>query len=369
MKLRKPSRPAFKRYTPAPVTRLPTVSWVLVTVLLVIAAIGLTRLPDSHWIELNYSRKLYPLIANVLVPLNNSVPWSLAGLAMISLLSISVAGLCRAFFVSNTPLALLRWLRATLLGSGVLYALFVFIWGANYQRQPAEILFNLPPLTQNSTQTLITDLSHVIQTTANAERNETRAIYAIRSAMQQLVQSQTTVTPALPNQVKHLPAGSLLCAGNASGIVSPWTLEPHIDAALPITTRVSTAAHELAHVAGFAAEADADFVGMLAGLSATDTFARYATALTVWRDAIMVLPLAQQQQALDDLPQVAKDDLNALRDTYVRYQVPAVIRRVQYYGYDRYLKTQGVSAGIADYSRSLQLLARAYQQGLFSLTP
>ena len=79
--------------------------------------------------------------------------------------------------------------------------------------------------------------------------------------------------PTLPRRVKKLPPGTLLFFGR-SGSILPIFLEAHADGAMHDAWFLRTAAHELAHVAGFSGEADADVVGFLAGLRADDRFAR-----------------------------------------------------------------------------------------------
>ena len=64
---------------------------------------------------------------------------------------------------------------------------------------------------------------------------------------------------------------------------------------------VATAAHELAHVAGYCGEADADAVGVLAGLASDDALARYATALAAFRRVCGALDESQRKPLFDAL--------------------------------------------------------------------
>ena len=88
------------------------------------------------------------------------------------------------------------------------------------------------------------------------------------------------------------------------------------------------------------AEADADFISALAGLRATDSFARYAVALRLWRSAVAQLPLEAQKRYYEQLPNRAKRDLEAMAKPYERYQPPRFIATIQRRSYDHYLKTQ-----------------------------
>lgn len=267
-----------------------------------------------------------------------------------------------------------RWLAfsiwRSLLAFLLLLVFFVLLWGANYQREPIEQQFALqaPQTTEADLRVLIEHLTAIIIETAQAERDEARAVAAIAQAMQATVQASTGVMPNLPNAAKRLPQGSLILLGRASGVMSPWTLEPHVDGALPSVAYVAIAAHELAHVAAYAGEADADFISAVAGLSAADAYARYSVALRFWQDAWWQLPAGQRESYHDALPEIAQKDLVAMREPYQHYQMPRFIQEFQRRSYDSYLKTQGVKAGIKDYSRSLDLLIQAQKQGLI-VTP
>ena len=139
----------------------------------------------------------------------------------------------------------------------------------------------------------------------------------------------TGVRATLPKTVKRLPAGSLIVSGGASGVVSPWTLEPHIDGALSATDQVAVGAHELAHIAGYAGEADADLLGALAGLNANNDFANYATALRLWSSANWQLPSELAQANYERLPESVKQDYEAMLAPYRHYRLPELVRNVQ----------------------------------------
>ena len=342
-------------------------SFLLGALMLGLSVWWLVSSPAQTGVEALYSRSLYPAFAKLIVPITNSFPVSLAGILLVLL-----------------PLLWLFWLRirwrrrtsgshwlvnslwGTAVGAAVIFLLFVSLWGANYRRLPIEALFALPdtlPI-QDDLVVLTDTLMATIQEGATAPRRDDVALASVAAAMRQLVFELTEVTPTLPDRVKRAPAGSLILLGSASGVASPWTLEPHIDGALPDVSYVAVGAHELAHIAGFAGEADADFISALAGLRATDPFARYAVALRLWRSAVAQLPPEAQNSYYEALPNRAKRDLEAMAEPYQRYQPPRFITDIQRRSYDRYLKTQGVEEGVADYSRTINLLLRAQSKGI-----
>jgi hypothetical protein len=318
---------------------------------------------NSSWIEENYSRNFYQRIASVLVPITNSVPFSISAVLLVV---IPVVWLVWTIW-SFRQRRFLRWLWRTGLLAGILYATFIFNWGINYQRESIETQLDLSAASflETDLQNLVDTLNDIIQDNVNVERNVTTAQASLRTSLTETIQTITGVTPTLPSWVKSLPAGTLIRAGNASGMISPFTLEPHVDGALSEAYSLAVGTHELAHIAGYAGEADADFVAALAGLNATDPYARYATALKLWNDTVRQLPEPRRAEMMAALPQTARDDLQAMYEPFQRYRLPAWIQDLQGSLYNRYLTSQGVEAGIQDYSRTITLLLAAQRKGLF----
>jgi Protein of unknown function (DUF3810) len=319
--------------------------------------------PSPVWIEEHYSRNLYQTIASILVPITNSVPFSISAILLILIPIVWLVWTIWSFRQRR----LLRWLWRTIVLAGILYTIFVFNWGINYQRESIEAQLDLSSesFVEADLQNLVAILSQMIQDNIDRERDVIKARASLRTSLIETVETITGVTPTLPTWVKSLPAGTLIRAGNASGVISPFTLEPHVDGALSEPYSLAVGTHELAHIAGYAGEADADFIAALAGLNAADPYARYATALKLWNDAVRQLPELQRTKAIAALPQIAREDLQAMYEPFQRYQLPAWIQNMQGSLYNRYLTSQGVEAGIQDYSRTTTLLLAAQRKGLF----
>ncbi len=322
--------------------------------------------PSSSWVERVYSQGFYAWLSSWWVPLSNAASFSWAALLLsvlpVAYLLMVFLSFRRNIFWKGLFLVFSRTLASFI----IIAAWFVVTWGANYQRDSIETQMNLQTnaATETDLEQLLKTLTIIIQETVTAERNEQEATEAIRISLEETVETLTGIRPTIPNNVKRLPNGSLILLGRASGIMSPWTLEPHIDGALPSLSYVAIGAHELAHVAGYAGEADADLISAIAGLNAQNEFANYAVALRFWQSAIWQLPQAKQASFRDQLPEQAKKDLEAMNAPYRNYQLPQFVQRIQQQSYDRYLKTQGVSSGIQDYSRAIDLLIKAQKQGL-----
>lgn len=260
----------------------------------------------------------------------------------------------------------LRLIRNTYLVIPFLLMWFLVFWGAGYQRIPAADRLSLEDGAdwKNDEASFREYLLETVVLNAPPAglRDSRSAIAAVSAAMRRTVADWDGSPISLPAQVKATPRGILLLSGT-SGMCVPFTLEPLVDSALPDATFVSTAAHELGHIAGFCAEDEATFIGYVAGLQANDRFARYACALSAYMDLIGRLKGDEFKAAFERLPQEAKRDLEEARDVYRRYRIDW-FGKLTFLLYDRYLKVQGIQDGVQNYSRGIDLLGSAWRKGM-----
>ncbi len=330
-------------------------------------------------VEQIYSQGIYATTTNWLVPLISQTNISISGIfALILLLSLIIS-----FFSSLKPSKrgmsrqhkLGYWLLNLLIWLGFLSTWFIIIWGANYKRESIETQLSLTekPISSKDVHLLAESLLQIIVEDVNAKQDASRALASIRDSLTKIVNDVHGNTPALPKKIKTLPKGTIIYWGNAAGVLSPWFLEAHVDSALPPAEFVAVGAHELAHVAGYAGEADADLLGALAGLKSDDAFARYAVALRLFRTLVYQFTYQAEEQVFKDtlpenwqdtLPKQALQDWQDAINSYQRYAPPEKYTQIQSRVFNWYLHSQGISEGIADYSRIVKLLVFAQQQGL-----
>jgi hypothetical protein len=161
--------------------------------------------------------------------------------------------------------------------------------------------------------------------------------------------------PTVAGTVKSLPAGWMLRFGFA-GVVNPWLLEPHVDAGLPTAAGLAVALHELAHTAGFAREAEAEAVGLLAGMSCGDERVRYAASLKAASSLSGLLTPLARESYLARWPAVATADEAAATEASQRYLSPRAADLAAR-AYDTYLGSQGAEGGMDDYGRAATIVA------------
>jgi hypothetical protein len=356
-------------------------------ILLAVLSAGWTIFPPpADWVETWYSRWLFPRLAAVLVPVVDFFPFSasiflLAGMVVVSVWEFA-ATLRRGRKEDPPPWrrVVAGWIQAGLCACVLAYACFLLLWGAGYRRVRLEERLALQeekgsptanPAGPESPRVGPADLSRwtnalsrLVEREVGAERSEERAIESVRESMSALLDEWQGFSPPLPRRIKRLPAGTLLAFGFSG--VTTLILEPHVDAAEPGPAFLSVAAHELAHCAGFCAEADADLVAAVAGLRASDAHARYSTALHLFRHFTSHLDRAERAKAFDSLPDPARRDMSEMDAVAARYRV-APLANVQTRIYESYLRSQGLQHGMKEYSFIVRLLVAAERKGIVKL--
>jgi hypothetical protein len=141
------------------------------------------------------------------------------------------------------------------------------------------------------------------------------------------------------------------------GMVSPFTLEVLANPDLLPFERPFVAAHEWSHLAGYADEAEASFVGWVTCVRA-DVPSQYSGWLFLLWQVRAEVP-ATEREALDKtLDAGPRQDMAAVAARLRRGASPR-LRRVSWAAYDQYLKANRVNEGVRSYSRVLELLATA----------
>ena len=327
--------------------------------------------PPRAFVEDWFSRGWYRLLLAWTTPMTQSVPFPIA-LLLILLGPAAFFLLWMKNWIAFRRDGPAHWkslfwaIRSLLLVVPLLVVWFVVFWGAGYRRIPVEerLGFEASPITGFEAAGLQDLLAREVKRnlTLVQRRDAGRAVSSIASAMERIVAKWDGEPIDLPSRVKAVPPG-LLLSGGTSGVCAPFTLEAIVDAGLPDTASVYSAAHELGHIAGFCGEDEASFVGYVAGLHSEDAFARYACALNAYVDLISRLGDSKSREAFAVLPEAARQDLKGISEAYRRYHINW-FSRLSRRTYNRYLQVQGIKEGIQNYSHGITLLAYAWRKGM-----
>jgi len=337
-----------------------------------LCGLWLWRPPSEASVEEWYSRTLYRWIEGAVAPWAATLPFSAAlalfAAGMLGFPLLWVGNWCYRRRVKKSAHWRGLWwgLKWGILTAPAVFLWFLVFWGAGYARVPIEERLGLDTgiITEAEAADLRGQLLAVLQRDLPGDggRDVARAVAAVSKALELTIEAWDGKAISLPRTVKATPHGLLLVNGT-SGFCSPFTLEPHVDGALPDTAFVYTAAHELAHIAGICGEAEADCASYTAGLNAVDPYARYAVALRMYAALAGTLADEQRKAAFGRLPKTARQDLERAAQAAKHYRIDW-FSRLSWRAYDRYLRSQGVKEGVRDYGRGMRLFASLWRKGL-----
>ena len=333
--------------------------WVVWPVL----AACLLLVPVPPWaIESFYSRGVYPWLQNAVTSISNLIPVALLdGLIGVALLLtlfrvVRVWGLMRSAGVMPAVWdATRRLLRVT----GVLIVVFLSAWGCNYRRVPLESSTGAPP-----TPTTAVLVSAVADANALAARlrpmlgDDADITYPeVAERLHTPMRAAFRALDRAPWFRDGRPKYSLLTPfftwSGVSGMLNPFALESIVHPNLLPAERGFVLAHEWAHLAGQADEAEASALGWLACMNGAPVLA-YSASLYLILEAGGALSGEVRSTAFAGLDDGVRADLRAIAER-MQLQKPQV-QRAAFRVYDEYLKANQVEDGTASYGRALTLI-------------
>jgi len=311
--------------------------------------------PD--WIEADYANGVYAGLERTCVPLANALPFTLAD----GLIIVAAAGLV-AFWVvrlrcgTETWYARLGWtILRTAAVAACIVVWFDAAWALNYRRVPvtARVAFDPARLTGAN----VSAFSRDIVTALNAAAPPAHADHATPDELRaKLAAAFAPVAARLGDRYSvtvSRPKITLLDwwfeAAGIGGSWVPFTYETVVNADLLPFERPFAIAHEWGHVAGFGAESDANFIGAITTLRSTDPLIRYSGLF--W--AYGFLPDTDRRRF--PVSRLVAADLAAAQRRFLRGYNPRLFD-LQWFLYDKYLRANRVTAGVASYSLFVQLL-------------
>lgn len=336
----------------------------MLTAVAVTAALALALLPlPSATVERYYSAWFYPAVQRVVTPLSNLVPFALfdlliGGAVLWLLLSAFRDGRQRRS--RGAMRTLLALISRTALVCAFLYLFFLIAWGLNYRRVPlhAKVAFDASAATavraRALAQTAVERLNglhlqaHAAMAGAGDEDPELARGFA-----------RTLVDLGIAEPVpRGRPKRSLIDpyfrAAGVDGMTDPFFLETLVASGpLPIE-RPFVIAHEWSHLAGFADEGEANFIGWLTAVRSGPA-AQYSGWLFLYAQLSGSLDRTAREESRQRLQQGPREDLRAIAERY-RAQVRPQVSAAGWQVYDRYLKANRVEAGVASYAEVVRFV-------------
>ena len=342
--------------------------WLTLLASSVVAA--LVAVTPPRLAERLYARGVYPWIQAGLTSTSNLIPIAVFDLVCAGLL-VAVIAIWWSGLRAGSRRTIVAALTRTLLLAVAALVWFQFAWGLNYARPPVDERLALPrgvPVEEEVTALLT-------RAVADANREHPAAHAAgfpgpgdvpapLVAALHQVEREDGRPRPTVPGRPKPTLFGPYFRMAGVDGLTAPAVLETLLNPDLTGPERPLVVAHEWAHLAGYAPEADASFVAWRATQRA-GVAARYSGALFLLSEAARQVPWERRREALAELAAGPREDLAAI-DRRAAAQVD-LVQRLGWRVYDGYLRSQGVREGVASYSRVVELIVRAERRS--SLQP
>ena len=341
---------------------------IIVIALAVITAVVPT---PAAWVERFYSRQFYLVLQNVMTQLSSLVSFALfdllVGVVLIGLVGWWASALQRAGAGRRWRAAARMVLNTATVVAG-LYLVFVGVWGLNYRREPLTVKLDYDQrrVTSQALVRLAEDsvghLNDLFDKTGGTRWPTLGELPGRLAPAFQRVQRRLGVSRTA---IVGVPKATLLTSyfrrAGIDGMMNPFSLEILVNETVMPYERPFVVAHEWSHLAGYAHEAEASFVGWLTCLAGDDV-SRYSGWLFLTPHLLRNLPATEREgmwASIDDGP---RQHLQAIAQRLD--QAVPVVRRSANRVYDRFLRANRVEEGIASYGLVVDLaLGTAVAEG------
>ncbi|MDQ3169247.1 MAG: DUF3810 family protein [Acidobacteriota bacterium] len=328
----------------------------LPVVLLVFTALALWLAPmPPAFIESWYSRGVYLRWQRIATLVSNLIPIALFDL-LILLVALGVAlAAIRARRERSWTSAVVRVLVIT----AVVGIWFQLAWGLNYRRVPIResLSLSVPPAGARG----LERFAHAAADAARASAGDldrgdafssSRVMSDLAPAFSRVQQRLRLPVSARPGRAKRSLFDPYFRWAAIDGVTNPLVPETMVVSTLTPAEVHATVAHEWAHLAGYASENEASFVGWLVCLEAGGA-ARYSGWVFALLKAAGASP-ANGATWLERAGPVVTADIRAMHARYLGSS--PIVRRAASATYDQFLRANSVEGGIRSYDEVLQLM-------------
>jgi hypothetical protein len=330
--------------------------WVDIT--LVVAAFALQTVPlPQPFIENVYANGFYAALARAFVPLSNSAPFAIGDVLVaafvVGVIVYWVARLRRARGKRWSTIGSLVLRTASIVALSTIW--FNASWGLNYRRAPivARVAYDAARVTPQNVAAFSKRITDDLNRTAPLAHAQVESAEAMRLALAQAfapvvgrVGDTWTVNVSRP---KATLFQFWFAAAGIGGEFDPYAYETIVNTNFAPIELPFTIAHEWGHVAGFGDESDASLIAALTCLRSSDPLVHYSGLFWIYR----YLPVAQRRRM--HVTPLVTADINGARDRFLRHYQPQLFA-MHWFAYDKYLRSRGVTRGVASYSLFVQVL-------------
>jgi hypothetical protein len=298
-----------------------------------------------------FSQKLYFVIAGIISPISNIVPFSLDDsfyiLLILAFIILIILLILRKITMIKTGKIVLNVLAAT-------YILFYVLWGFNYFREDLYSRLKLVKHEPN-TKAFIAQLKNLVENTNKSwctfeSWDKKEVDQNIEKSYKSLSTALKIKYPAGKRKAKTITISRFFAQAGISGYYGPFFNEIHVNSYILPVEYPFVLAHEKAHQFGITNEAEANFYAWLACTNSKSKQLQYSANLHVLQYFLYQgYKLDEYSEIIAKLDKRVKKDLEKIRENWISLRnekVDAAASKVN----DFYLKTNKIKEGVKEYS-------------------
>jgi hypothetical protein len=345
----------------------------IVVLVPIIMALNIILKTNPGLVERYYSTAIDKYIREVLSLITGIFPFSVAEFLVIALFIILII-YAAVLIIKIIKGEFLNHLLNTAVYISILYILFMFFWGFNYDRLSFDKIagLNLQKSSKKELYTLCEDLIYRANTLRGSVQQNSKGIMVIPGGYRDVFKRAyegyyraSLIYPELGGKYgspKPILLSEKMSYTGITGIYIPYTGEANVNVNNTDFMLPATAAHEMAHQRGFAREDEANYIAYVTCSRHPDADFQYSGVM---------LAVIYSMNAL------AKSDMNGYKTLSAKYSEG--VRRdlindaefwAKYEGKvqqasekvnNNYLKSNGQSDGVQSYGRMVDLLLAEYR--------
>jgi hypothetical protein len=321
----------------------------------------------SGLVDTFYSRGIYRYGQSFMTTISNLTPWTWMDVLAAVVLALVLRRVVLLVKDARSDGFMAAWgqlMRRSLRGAGIVLGIFCLFWGLNYRRTPLGQALVAAQTTAPAPAASVDDLRSLAVDAANlAARTRGNARQSLLSYEEVAKDLPAPVNDArgrlgrprlsVPGRPKYTVFTPFFTRAGVTGMVDPFALESLVHPDLLPFERPFVLAHEWAHLAGFADEAEASAIGWSACMRGDAPLVNSASMFLLV-EAGSSLPRPVWNNVFSSADAGVQEDLRALEQRL--REVQPRVRDASFKVYDEYLKANSVSDGVQSYSRALQLI-------------
>lgn len=305
-------------------------------------------------VERLYSTRLYLNVQAILTTASNQYPIALLDVAVGCLL-IAACVVVRSRMRSLGFGQAVLWNCVTAVKTAALvYLLFLALWGLNYRRVPLEekLDYDRSRLTREAAISFANTAVAAINAAYPGAHTSPPDMPALETSFAETQKALGATRMAVTGKPKRSLLTWYFRRAAIDGMTDPFFLEIIVNTDVLEFERPFVVAHEWAHLAGYANEAEANFIAWLTCVRG-DAGVRYSGWLAAYEHAMKALTPADRAtvKPLDSGP---LQDLRAVSARYAKSS--ETVRNAARGIYDDYLRANRVAEGIGSYDAVVRLM-------------